>query len=536
MGTFICEDNYDLPKMIGYFLKNEEVPESAEYEPGETINFAFNFINSQGQEVPHAYGYEIWNYSFFVTQDCDSKITYYNISKYDNYTLVIPLKACTKAGVHMVTLNENKKGIGTENSYFTVPGPITTITLVGFPLKPDTDVYYLDSGTSKSGDFIYDENLKIVLFFKITDQYENQVSVKEPETLFEFVLINPGGTTSRINPNILKYNVLRVPNFYQMNINVSAIGTYQIEKNNYMDKPIKFTVVPVEVDATNSYCYLEGYSSVPTVDFNTTLNYICYLRDSDGNKISINTFKEISKYKFTCSLDKLWPNSNSFSPSITNDGSSYNCSYSVPEVGNYAYNGFLKLKTTGETLKITSKLNQFYIRGDPKNYVIKKIMNPVSKEWLDIGTSIDTKIHYAPDSKGFITAIDFAESTGDVLISSYDSYPDEFNISNFKVILSSTHDENFNFGEVEGKLITLEGKNYIGIYTKSGESTDSLIKKSSFNYYLKFSYFNDEKSASIEYTLNISPFFACFHDLNVSMSNIFIKDNIELITGAEEKK
>ena len=39
-------------------------------------------------------------------------------------------------------------------------------------------------------------------------------------------------------------------------------------------------------------------------------------------------------------------------------------------------------------------------------------MNPVSKEWLDIGTSIDTKIHYAPDSKGFITAIDFAESNG----------------------------------------------------------------------------------------------------------------------------
>ena len=163
-------------------------------------------------------------------------------------------------------------------------------------------------------------------------------------------------------------------------------------------------------------------------------------------------------------------------------------------------------------------------------------MNPVSKEWLDIGTSINTKIPYAADSKGFITAIDFAESTGDVLISSYDSYPDEFNISNFKVILSSTHDESFNFGEVEGKLITLEGKNYIGIYTKSGESTDSLIKKSSFNYYLKFSYFNDEKSASIEYTLNISPFFACFHDLNVSMSNIFIKDNIELITGAEEIK
>ena len=72
-------------------------------------------------------------------------------------------------------------------------------------------------------------------------------------------------------------------------------------------------------------------------------------------------------------------------------------------------------------------------------------MNPKSKKWLDINTFTDTIITYVPDSKGFITAIDFAESKGDILISSYDSYPDEFDVSNLKVIISSTHDENFNF-------------------------------------------------------------------------------------------
>ena len=543
MGTFICEDNYVLKKMIGYFLKDQTLLPSSEYLPEETINFAFHFINGQTEKIPHTYGYGIWNYSFFATQDCESKSPYYTISKYDNYTLVLTFKACTKAGVHAVTLNEDKKGSGIKSYYYTLPGPLAIITLVGYdgkivkvPIKSDPDVYYLNYGKSNSGDFILEKNLKIVLDFKITDQYGNKVTVSNPDTLFSLVQVNSDGSTSYVNSNILNYGLLENGNYHQMTINVSASGTYQIEKNDYMDKPIKFTVTTGEANPTNSYCYLEGYSSIPTVDIDTTLNYMCYLRDSNGNEISINSFIQNSQYEFICSLDKSWPSSNSYSPDITNDAFSYKCSYSVSEVGNYAYNGYLKLKTTEETLKITTKLNQFYVRGDPKTYIIKKIMNPSSKEWLDIDTYTNTIIPYVADSKGFITAIDFAEATGDVLISLYDNYPDEFDISNLNVIFSSTHDENFNFGEVEGKLITLDGKNYIGIYTKSGDSTDSLITKSSFNYYLKFTYFYEKKSASIEYLLNIGPYITCFHNLDESKTKVNIDNNIELLTGGEETR
>ena len=543
IGTFICEDNYVLKKMIGYFLKDQTLLLSTEYQPKETINFAFYFINYKANKVPHTYGYGIWNYSFYATQDCDPKATYNSISKYDNYTLVLTFTACTKAGIHTVILHEEKKGNGIPSYYHVVPGPLAIIDLIGYdgkiesvPIKSDPDVYYLNYGRSNSGDFILDKELRIILDFKMTDEYLNKVKVTNPDTLFTFVQINSDGSTSYVNTNIIKYGLVENSNYYEMTINISATGTYQIVKNEYMDKPIKFTVTPGEADATNSYCSLEGYTSIPTVDVDTKLNYICYLRDSNGNDIPINTFIQNSKYEFTCSLDKSWPSSNSYSPAISNDGSSYKCSYSVSEIGNFAYNGYLKLKTTKETTKITTKLNQFYVRGNPKTYTIKKILNPSSKEWIDIDTFTNTVITYVADSKGFITAIDFAESNGDILISSYGSYPDEFDVENLKVIFSSTHDESFNFGEVEGRLITLDGKTYIGIYTKSGDSTDSLIKKSTFNYYLKFTYFNVVKSASIQYILNIGSYVTCFHYLDESKTKVNIDDNIELLIGDDEKK
>ncbi len=269
------------------------------------------------------------------------------------------IPACTTIGQHSITLNENKKGTGTVSYYNVVAGPMTTITLVGHdgiietvPIKSDNDVYYLNYGKSNTGDFKMEENLKIILDFKIADKYGNKVTVSNPDTLFTLVQINSNGSPEVVNTNIIKYVLSENGNYYQMNITVNEIGTYQIVKNDYMDKPIKFTIIPGEADASNSYCYLEDQTSVPTVDVGTTLNYICYLRDSNGNEISINTFVQNSNYEFSCSLDKSWPFSDSFSPSISNDDISYKCSYSVSEIGNYAYNGYLRLKTTKEATKI----------------------------------------------------------------------------------------------------------------------------------------------------------------------------------------
>ena len=152
MGTFMCEDNYALPKMVGYFYDEPNFDSTHEYEPEDTIYFAFYFINNQGEKVPHTYGYGIWNYSFFATQDCDSK-GIYTISKLDNYTLILTIPACTTIGQHSITLNEDKKGTGTTSYYTIIAGDMTTITLAGYngnigtvPVKSDTDVYYLNYG------------------------------------------------------------------------------------------------------------------------------------------------------------------------------------------------------------------------------------------------------------------------------------------------------------------------------------------------------------------------------------------------------
>jgi len=542
-GTFICEDNYVITKLVGYYLlENDGFYNYLYYEPGETIQYGFEFINTEGNKVPHTFGYGIWNYTFYVTHDCDSKGSY-AISKYDNYTLLITTKACTTVGKHTLRINEAKKGAGYETFYYVESGPMQTISLVGYngvigtvPTKADTNTLYLNFGDSSTGDFIIKDDLKLILDFSITDQYENKVTLDSLDTLFTLKIVNKDGSTTVASGNTISYSLVENGDYYQMTVSVTDIGTYQIEQNDYMDKPIKFTVIPGEASSTNSYCVLDGYSSAPTVNVDTTLYYICYLRDSYGNELPINNFIQNSKYEFTCSVDKTWPSSNSYSPAITNGDSSYKCSYKTSEIGNFAFNGYLRLKTTKEKTKLTTKLNQFYVRGNPSDYTIKKIYNPSTNSWIDIDTATNTIITYVADSNGFITAIDFAESIGNVLISSYESYPSGFSLSNLKVEFYSPHDENYPFSGVKAKFITLDGKPYIGIYTSSETTTNDLIKKSSFYYNLKFTYFSVQKSAAIQYVLNIGSYVTCFHDLNEANTLVNIADPVSLITGEDEKK
>ena len=190
IGTFMCEDNYVISKMQGSFYKDGKYYTDTTYEPGQTINYAFKFINSQGNVVPHTFGYDIWEYSFYVSQDCDTKGSY-TITKLDDYVLILSIKACPTVGIHTIKINEEIKGSGQQNSYTVVPGPIKTISLVGYndiigtvPMKSDTATYYLNFGDSDSGDFIIKPNLKINLTFSIKDEYGNIVTVSSPNTLF----------------------------------------------------------------------------------------------------------------------------------------------------------------------------------------------------------------------------------------------------------------------------------------------------------------------------------------------------------------
>ena len=398
-GTFVCEDNYVISKMGGSFYENyDDFYSYSTYEPGATIQYAFEFINTEGKEVPHTYGYDIWDYNFYVTQDCDSKGAY-TISKFNNYTLYITTTACNTIGKHTIRVNEAKKGAGIEMFYYVKSGDMSLITLVGHdgiigtvPTKSDTDTYYLNYGDGTSGDFIFQNDLIIVLDFSITDEFGNKVTPTSIDSLFTLKKVNTDGSTTVASADSISYTFVENGDYYQMTVTVMEIGTYQIEQSDYMEKPIKFTVIPGEASSTNSYCVLEGYTSAPTVNLDTNLNYICYIKDSSGNDIPINTFIQNSKYEFTCSVDKTWPSTNSYSPAITNGDSSYKCSYKTSEIGNFAFNGYLRLKSTKEKTKLTTKLNQFYVRGKPADYTIKKIYNPSTNSWIDIDTATNTII------------------------------------------------------------------------------------------------------------------------------------------------
>lgn len=107
IGSFICEDNYVISKMPGNFFVNNQLFETAGYEAGTPINYLFSFINNKDQVVPHTYGYNIWNYTFTLHTDCGE--VSYDMNKGTNYTLILTMKACTKAGIHYLHINEEKK-------------------------------------------------------------------------------------------------------------------------------------------------------------------------------------------------------------------------------------------------------------------------------------------------------------------------------------------------------------------------------------------------------------------------------------------
>ena len=545
MGTFMCEDNYIISKIKGFFFKDGKFSEQATYKPGEIISYAFYFINSQDKPVPHTFGFDIWSYTFYATQDCNSPPVY-TISKYDNYTLIITIAACPTVGTHTIKINEKTKGPGQETSYTVEPGDMKKIEIVGYngiigsvPAKSNTDLFYLNFGKGPQGSFILNDDLNIILDLKISDQYDNKVSVKSPDTLFTLKEVK-NGLSNIISNDIISYKLKENGDYYQLIISVTNIGTFQIENDDYMKLPIRFDAITVNPDVSKSFCELVGYASVPTIKKDTKISYKCKLIDSKYNEIKITNFIQSSNYTFKCSIGKSWPSSKSISQVETNSDYSYYCNYTSSEIGNFAFNAFLILNTTNEKIKITSGINQFNVRGYANQYTIKKIYEPSTKTWIDFKADQSTVITYKPNSNGFITAIDFAESDENILLSSYDRYPDDFNLSNLSIKYYNSHDVLYAFTQPSLEIINQDGKPYIGIYTKNKTSTDNLFKKSSFSYYLTFKYTTnykeEEKSAAINYVLNIGSYEACIHDLKEENANITISDNVIITTGEDEVK
>ena len=74
-----------------------------------------------------------------------------------------------------------------------------------------------------------------------------------------------------------------------------------------MSESIKFKVVSGGIDATASYCTLEGYNSIPNLKIGDKVNFNCYFKDGRGNDVTIKRFNEISEYNFSVEIRKTSP-------------------------------------------------------------------------------------------------------------------------------------------------------------------------------------------------------------------------------------
>ena len=542
IGTFICEDNYQMPLMPGNFYINKQKYDTATYEAGSPINYIFSFINDKRQIVPHTYGYDIWNYTFNLNTDCGHES--YSMTKDTNYTLLLAMKACTKAGKHALHITEEKKGDAPERYYFVVAGPLYKIELIGHdeiiapvPSKKVDNSIYLTYGDSKSGDFVIKKDLKLVLDFNMTDQYGNVAEVTSPSTLFTLKKVDDNGAISAVTANILSYNLVKIGDHYQMTLVPTKIGTYQIEKNQYMSEPIRFTVIPGEVSPSNSYCTLDGYPSPPTLEQGQKALYNCYLRDSYGNEITPKVFLANSNFDFSCKTQRTAPVEKSYLNQHKDSATFFTCEAITSDTGDFLINGYLTQKGTNSPNKISSKINTYSVRGNPDYLILKNVLNLYNRIWLYINGA---ELTYKYDDTGLLTILDLAEADG-TLISSYGKYPDGFNIKNLKAEFYSDHDLTWKFGDLEPRIITIDGAEYIGIYTADRSTTDKLVKKSSFDYAMRFTlkrgtFGDDQKVVSLKYLINIGSYTTCFHNFEPKNTYLDQEDPLELLIGGAERK
>ena len=543
IGSFICEDNYEIKKMPGYFFINGELYESAGYQAGTPINYLFYFINNRDQVVPHTYGYNIWDYNFTLNTDCG--LVSYTMNKQTNYTLILSINACTKAGIHTINIAEKLKGDAPLRYYIVHPGPLNQITLIGHdgiigtvPMKYDN---YLNYGDSPKGDFVFKKDLKLVLDFEVTDQYGNQVTLDSPGTLFNLKKVNENGDTSTVTSNIISYTMEKVDNHYQMTLSVSKIGTYQIDNSKYMSQHIRFIVIPGEANPNLSFCTLSNnlyndYSSPPNLQAEETVFYNCYLRDDNGNEIDTKTFIDNSIYDFSCQTQRTSPNTKTYANSYVDKSSFFSCQYTTSDTGSFQINGYLTKKGTSTSTKINPKINQFSVRGNANSLTIKYVLNLYTMNWVDANGA---EITYVSQTNGKLTVLDLAESNGGSLISTYGKYPEGFDVNKIKAELGSPHDVNYRY-ELVPKIEVFEGAEYIVLYTKNNVATDTLITRSSFDYTIKITLQkdkgNEEKTVTIKYILNIGSYVTCFHNFAKEKTYLDQSYELQFLTGGAERK
>lgn len=163
LGTFVCEDNFDIARMTGKFFVNEKEYDTYSFEGGENVQYLFSFINTKGQIVPHCFKQGIWTYNFALSLDCTA--SNYNIRMRDEYSLLLTMNACNEVGEHSIGISESSHGVGPEKKYTIKSGSLSKIVYIGHDGKKDTSQTTVTNGVrtltfgTDSGDFSLKVNI-----------------------------------------------------------------------------------------------------------------------------------------------------------------------------------------------------------------------------------------------------------------------------------------------------------------------------------------------------------------------------------------
>ena len=536
LGTFVCEDNFDISRMTGKFYVNDEEYDTYSYKAGENVQYVFSFINTKGQIVPHCFKLGIWTYSFSLSLDCAA--SNYQIRMKDETTLILSMNACNVIGKHSIGISESSHGVGPEKSYTIQAGSLEIITLIGHDgiidsssktSKVENGVRILQFGTD-NGDFsLKGESMEIVLDFSITDGAGNAVDLG---TNSADILSKVGFVCNGNSPTL---SMRKYEEHYQLIIKITKTGTYQLFQYTYMKESIKFTVIVGGISTSLSYCTLDGYNSNPSLKAGAKVNYNCYFKDGRGNEINIKRFKEINEYDFSCETKKTSPTSKTYSNSYSDKTTFYQCAFTIPDNGVFQFYAYLIQIGTNKKIQINGKISSVTVAGEASSLSKSQIFNYYSKKWISIENAV---IEYRNDNSGKITSLDLADSSG-ILMSTYKTYPSDFDVTKIKVDFYSNHDQNYDVGKYVAKIYKEGGKEYIGIFNVEGKESDKYMKRSSFDYTLKITFGTDVKIVTFRYntqTLQISTYTTCFHEFDAKKMEVNIDNNIQIKADGKEMK
>ena len=531
---FVCEDDYDMAKMHGLFLFNGEKTSTVSLTPTQHCTYLDSFKNVLGQDLP-VLKLGIWTYDLHWYLSGASNFTS-NVIRDETYHQ-IDFTAGTSCGKHYFRVEDVKYGHGSSDNtyYYIFPGAFNNLTLQDVAInliekdETEANTYFLKTGPHK-GYYRLSSDLTISFNFKHTDNWGCQpvINDTDSETLLSktaLSLVTPRGAVLSMKNND-EHTVVT------LNIKPSQIGVYQIPTSKYLTNSYKFEVKKGEIDVTKSYCTLSGYSSSPTLIQGKDVSYVCVLKDVNGLEITAKEFDEdYEDYFFLCGLERTSPLKSSYNPNQETVDNRFHCKYSINAVGQFAFNSYI-YTVDGKTT-IPPKINTFTSAPSSYSLVNANVYDPTNKQWV----SFDSTFLYKADSKGFLTALDLTDDSNLILMSTFKTFPENFDVSAISAVLTSSHDDTFVFKTLKTKIIEIDGVQYVGVYTKDEDSTDNTVLKSSFVYTIKFYLNKEQKNVYMRYVFEKPTtnggITTCFHDLKESKTEVSF-NSVNLEVGANE--